>query len=226
MSSRNRYQTFQRIRRHIDALAETYDLTLAVTDLAKGDDLVMTSAGMVPAFLAAARAMQDARPGLPGAQAYDAPSVSGGSSKSTQPERLAEQEDRTEADRRLLDTTLAHLWVLAGPGVILDAPVVVKGITADALTLRRLIEAWTPRPPTDKQRQAVTRANDPEAECAHHRTFGTFEPVHRTTDGSGLLNLPTPLCRFCYDRLRTDGVLPSADRMQRLAQGRSDRVRA
>lgn len=216
MSSRTRFDLYERCRTAVRTLSIDHDLALALTDL----DLV------APFAYRAFCSMQDARPGLPGAQAYDAPSVSGGSSNGSHPERMAEQDDRTEADRRLLDHTLSHLWFLVRPGVIMDPDQAVKNITADALVLRRLIEAWTPRPPTDKQRQAVTRANDPEAECAHHRSFGTFEPVHRTTDGNGLLSLPTPLCRFCYDRLRTDGVLPTADRMQRLAEGRTDRVRA
>lgn len=217
MSSRTRYELCERIRTEVTRLAATLDLELAAADL---DHIAPY------AYVAFCR-MQDARPGLPGAQAYDAPSVSGGSSSGSHPERMAEQDDPTEADRVLLDRTLAHLWLMVRPDTAIVDPVeVARIVTRDCLTLRRLIDAWTPRPASDKQRNAVTRANDPEAECAHHRTFGTFEPVHRTTDGGGLLNVKTPLCRWCHDRLRTDGVLPSADRMQRLADGRGDRVRA
>ena len=92
MSSRTRYATFQLIHTRIRQLAGRFDLELATEDLNWIDTRFMT----------AAQRMQDARAGLPGAQAYDAPSVAGtGATKLTGPERLADTEDRTEADRRL-----------------------------------------------------------------------------------------------------------------------------
>lgn len=239
MSSRQRENLFDRIHPRVRALAADHELALALADLDHCASLV--GYPKRPAILAATQAMQDARPGQAGAQSYDSPSVSGGGSSSPveraavgttcllcdQPNacKCANQKtnDPTQGDRALLDSLLVDLWTDVR-GAILEPDEVCKRITRNALALRRLIESWTPHAPTDKQRTAVARANDPEAECAHHRTFGSFEPVHRTTDGQGLLSLPTPLCRFCYDRLRTDGRLPSADRMQRLAQGRSDRV--
>lgn len=217
MSSRDRHIIFEKCRTQVRTLAASCDLTLALADLDHASPL---------AHRAFCR-MQDARAGLPGAMAYDSPTVSGGSSTSSAPERLAMTVDPTQADRDLLDTTLAHLWYLVRPDALTtNHGTVTAQITADSLTLRRLVDIWSPHAATDKERNAVDRANDPEAECAHHRTFGTFEPVHRTTDGGGLLATRTPLCRFCYDRLRTDGRLPTADRMQRLADGRSDRVKA
>lgn len=216
MTSPARYTRYRQIHDAVRILAATHDLTLALADLDHAD----------PLFLQAVRRQQDARAGMPGAASYDSPSVSGGSSTSSHPERMVLGVDRTQNDRDLLDATLGHLWFLVRPGLNTDTAKVLRQITDDCYTLRRLVDAWSPHLPTDKQRASVTRANDPEAECAHHRSFGTFEPVHRSTDGGGLLKHRTPLCRFCYDRLRTDGTLPTADRLQRLADGRSDRVRA
>lgn len=212
MSSRTRFDLYERCRTAVRTLSIDHDLALALTDL----DLV------APFAYRAFCSMQDARPGLPGAQAYDAPSVSGGSSNGSHPERMAEQDDRTEADRRLLDHTLSHLWFLVRPGVIMDPDQAVKNITADALVLRRLIEAWTPRPPTDKQRRDLTVANAAPVDCEHHATAGIFEPMHAHGTVGGNLDLPMRLCLACHNQVRRNGKLPSGEWMERRRRSGKD----
>ena len=176
-----------------------------------------------PRFREAVAAIMFARKDGLAAAAYDGPSVTVGGKGASTVERLAGTVDRTGATRDLLALDDA-LRKLAAQSLLPHTR--ERWICTHARTLWRITSAWTPHAPSDKQRTEVARTNDPEAECAHHRLFGSFEPVHRTTDGPGLLPHPLPLCRWCYDRLRTDGVLPTADRMQRLATGRADRVRA
>jgi hypothetical protein len=173
---------------------------------------------VAPTFRAAVQRLMDARPGTLGAQSFDSPSVSGGGGGSPT-ERAAFTASTARNDIAALDAALRILQRHA------HHPLAQLGkINAACLVVRRTNDAWVVRRPSDKdQRLSVERANEPE--CAHHRAFGTYEPVHRTTDGGGLLTLPLPLCRWCYDRLRRDGVLPSADRLQRLADGRGDRVK-
>lgn len=217
MSTSGRYTRFRQIRDGVNALAEHHDLTLAVADLDHAD----------PLFTEAAHRMQDARAGLPGAQAYDAPTVTGGGSELTQPERLADRIDRTQGDRDLLDTTLNRLWFLVRPDALTtDTDRVLSDITRCCLTLRRLVDAWTPRRPTDKQRASVAAVNDGDW-CSHHLAAGYMEPTHRITNMGGTLDVKMPLCNPCVDQVRRNGKLPSAEWMQRQAsRGKPDRVKA
>lgn len=154
-------------------------------------------------FPAAEQRIMDARAALPGAASYDGPRGGGGSSST---ERHALTPDPTAHDRALLDSALAAL-------------------VAQSYTLLRLTQAWTPRTPSAKDRAEVERVNRGDDGCAHHAAWGTWEPVHCTGTAGGVLEVALPLCRWCWDRTRTDGRLPSADRMQRRADGRADRVK-
>jgi hypothetical protein len=212
MTSPARYTRFCQIHDAARTLAVVHDLTLALSDLDHCD----------PLFVNAAKRMQDARAGLPGAQAYDSPSVSGGGSSSSAPERLAEQTDATQADRDLLDRILTDLWTDVR-GVILEPAQVCTRITRNTLTLRRLVDAWTPHRPTDKQRAQVAAVNDGDW-CTHHQTAGYMEPTHRhwLVDG-----VKVPLCQACIDQHRRTGRLPTGEWMQRRAsRGKADRVQA
>ena len=212
MTSPARYTRFCQIHDAARTLAVVHDLTLALSDLDHCD----------PLFVNAARRMQDARAGLPGAQAYDSPSVSGGGSASSAPERLAERIDSTQADRDLLDRILTDLWTDVR-GVILEPAQVCTRITRNTLTLRRLVDAWTPHRPTDKQRAQVAAVNDGDW-CTHHQTAGYMEPTHRhwLVDG-----VKVPLCQACIDQHRRTGRLPTGEWMQRRAsRGKADRVQA
>jgi len=212
MTSPARYTRFCQIHDTARTLAVVHDLTLALSDLDHCD----------PLFVNAAKRMQDARAGLPGAQAYDSPSVSGGGSSSSAPERLAEQTDATQADRDLLDRILTDLWTDVR-GVILEPAQVCTRITRNTLTLRRLVDAWTPHRPTDKQRAQVAAVNDGDW-CTHHQTAGYMEPTHRhwLVDG-----VKVPLCQACIDQHRRTGRLPTGEWMQRRAsRGKADRVQA
>lgn len=198
MSSRTRTESLNASHTQVRHLATTMDLTLALADLDHA----------APLARRAFKRMQDARPGLPGAQAYDAPTVSGGSSMLTHPERIASQHDRTEADRILLDRTLEHLWFLVRPdAATLDDDKVTRQITADCLTLRRLIDAWTPRTPTDRDRRQVRAENVAATECALTREhLGLWAQPVATSNLYGLLPEPVPVClwlrRFAHDHRR------------------------
>lgn len=199
MTSPARYSRFQQIHAAVRTLAVHHDLALALADLDHCD----------PLFLRAAKSQQDARAGLPGAQAYDAPSVTGGGSTSSAPERLAMQEDRTQADRDLLDRLLRDLWTDVR-GVILEPAQVCRRITTNTLALRRLVDRWTPHQPTDKQRREVTAANVEATECKLTRdNLGLWAEVHRTSDLWSLLPEPAPVGRWVWRFAKDRGRLPT-----------------
>lgn len=106
----------------------------------------------------------------------------------------------------------------------------MRRIEADLAWLVAFTARHTPRPPSDRDRREVERANttpDPLCEhCTDHRRSGDAQPVHRTGTVNGNLPLPMALCRWCYDRVRTDGRLPSGDRLERLRSFKADAVRA
>lgn len=204
MTSRTRYRTLQLIHRRVRVFAESYDLALALDDLDH----------IEPLFLTAAQRQQDARQGLPGAQAYDAPAVAGsGAERLTQPERLAAHPDRTSADRALLDRLLHDLELATRPGdVILDSAEWSRLVTRDCLTLRRLVDAWTPHEPSARDQRDVAVEND-GAWCEHHRTARLDEPAEHYGTVSGNLSLPMHLCGYCYWQVRRKGRLPPGEAM-------------
>ena len=156
-------------------------------------------------------------------QAFDSPSVSGGSSGGPVEAALnltggdedsdanwQHPQDQARTDIKAMDTAL-------------------REINKHAAILRRLVDTYTPHAATAKDQAVVNKANDPEAVlpgCVHHHDFNReWVPVHRTSNVGGNLPHPLALCRWCYDRVRTDGRLPTADRMERLARSKPDRVR-
>lgn len=237
MSSRTRAELLETIRRRLHDLDDP-KLTVAVEDLDHA----------APNALAAFRRMQDARAGLPGAQAYDSPSVSGGSSSSST-ERAAvgptcvrcdvpgecrcasaPPMDATSLDRRTLDRVLRQLDGLTRPALVLDSGKWHAQITGHCLTIRNLVASWTPRPPTDKQRQAVEAANTPAVplcdHCTPHRAKGCTEPVHRTGDAAGNLDEPLGLCHWCYRFVLRVGRLPDKREIERNDNGQRVMVKA
>lgn len=138
--------------------------------------------------------MMDARPGLPGAQAFDSPSVSGGTSSSpTERTALAtvEHGNKATADIRAMD----------------DA---IRGMAHHAANLRRLVDAYTPHAATGKDKARVERANDP-TDCEHHTAAGIYEPASTTGKAGGNLAHPMRLCEFCYREVYRKGVLPRGE---------------
>lgn len=143
----------------------------------------VTDATYIADRLAAAeQRMMDARPGLPGAQAFDSPSVSGGTSSSpTERHALNDGGDRTRADIAAMDQA-------------------VREIGKHTAILRRLVDAWTPHTATAKQKAATELANEVVPECRHCREGAdVFEPFRTTTDVGGILPGPVPLCRWHAD---------------------------
>lgn len=220
MTTRHRYERFTQIRTRVTAL----DLPDAAADLDWCDTR----------FTQAARRMQDARAGLPGAQAYDAPTVTGGSSGSPVERgavgrtcvRCDEPDacgcarsvpgDRTQPDRELLDLLLNRLWYDVRPTTLHTEPDKVRArVARDCLTLRRLIEAWSAHQPTPRDKRQVEAANAAPVDCEHHATAGIFEPVAHTGTVSGNLDLPMRLCSYCYWQVKRKGKLPSGEAMER-----------
>lgn len=102
-------------------------------------------------------------------------------------------------------------------------------VCRDLHLLAVLVASEQPHAPTDRDRREVAEANTAETLCQHctdHRRSGDAQPVHRTGTVNGNLPLPMALCRWCYDRVRTDGRLPSGDRLERLRSFKADAVRA
>lgn len=171
---------------------------------------------------AAERVMRDAIDGHAGAASYDGPHSRGGSSSPVEAlavkhfgnvtggPRPGQHGDKAAAE-------LAHLEEL------------VARIGRDALTVLNLVRANAPHAPSDKDRRDVERVNTAETLCQHctdHRRTGDAQPVHRTGTVNGNLPHPMALCRWCYDRVRQDGRLPSGDRLERLRSFKADAVRA
>lgn len=218
MTSRTRTDLLETIRTRVRAAAADYPvLTCAADDLD----------ACAPSALEAFRRMQDARAGLPGAQAYDAPSVSGGGASLTQPERLADQTDPTEAERRLLDLTLRALDQATGPvGVIIDPVEWRKLVTSLAYELRRLIDRWTPHAPTDAQRRKVRDANTKATECALTREhLNLWDQVHCTSNLTGLIPEPVPVSRWVWRFTRDHKRLPTPNEWKHHAS-KDDQLRA
>lgn len=170
------------------------------------DDLTHHNAGQVAEAI---RRLMDARPALPGAAGGGGGRVKGSHADPTL--ALACKPDPVSREIGQLDQVLRRMSV-------------------DAQWLRAFTDRWLPHAPTDRDRREVERANegsDPLCEhCTDHRRHGDAQPVHRTGTVNGNLPLPMGLCRWCYDRVRTDGRLPSGDRLERLRSFKADAVRA
>lgn len=160
------------------------------------------------ALRAALRRCTDSVASHPGAASTDGTRGRGGTSPT---EALAMTPDPAARELADLDRTM-------------------RRVEADLAWLVAFTARHTPRPPSDRDRREVERANttpDPLCEhCTDHRRSGDAQPVHRTGTVNGNLPLPMALCRWCYDRVRTDGRLPSGDRLERLRSFKADAVRA
>lgn len=164
------------------------------------DDL----ARLLPGFPAAHRRLLDADQAQPGAASYDPR----GSSAVSPTERLALTTDPTEKQRRQLTES-------------------VKQICYHTRVLALLVQEWTPHAPTARDRAQVERANDPTPECAITRDLiDRHEPVHRTTDCGGVLPQATPVGRWVYDFIRTQGRTPTVGELERHHKGLIVRVGA
>lgn len=172
------------------------------------DDL---SAALV-AFSAAETRMMDARAALPGAACYDGSGGRGRSPGSTV-ERLATSVDPTARDRRQLDQSLRALLI-------------------HAREIRRLVDAWNPRPATDKERREVAHVNDVKPSCVHctERRLEIRKEVEHAQNGpsdvGGLLPSPLVLCRWCKDVVRQVQRLPSEREIDRHANRQRLRIEA
>lgn len=227
-SSRQRRPS--RRRRTLDAVVSTLTanddraLNRARADLRRVD----------PQFDTAVARMMDARPGLPGAASYDGP-VSGGS-KSSSTERFALQGEPDDAKQRkpkakdvtadigTLDAALRRLLADCTRLATGDTDTKTTGrITSDTATVWRLVLAWTPRPPTSRQRAEVERSQAGAPECSYTRdVLNIHEPAYRTTDLGGLLPEPQPVGRWVWERSKVLGRLPSPNEMRRWASRKDD----
>ena len=159
-------------------------------------DLRGASAG----FSDAERRMMDARAALPGAASYEGASARGLSVGSSV-ERLALTPDPTDHDRRLMDTLLHRL-------------------ARDAHALANLVAAWTPRPPSERDKAEVSHRNDTTCEhCTRWRKPGNAAPIRATGDVSGNLADPLALCDWCYRFVRRTGRTPSKGEVERNDDG-------
>lgn len=172
-------------------------------------------------FRIAVRQLQDARPGLPGAQDYSSSKTSSGGRSDSVPERLLLTEDRSAGDRRQLDDNLRML------ARFLDHGSAGPAIQA-AHNLRRLVDVWCTRPASDLDRRKALEENRKLEGCQHHQTANIFEPVTRpNTTCGGRLALPLDLCEHCYFCLIRKDRLPTGEAMElrrRLGKDEKERV--
>jgi len=200
-------------------------LTAALPDHPKLEQAVTDLNTIAPRFREAVQRMQDARPSALGAASYDGPTVTGGGATSSSTERLAVQEDRTADDRRRLDRALRELDIQSRCPTSRE-----RWICEHAQTVWRIINAWTPHAPTDKQRETVEQSNaapEPLCQCCTpHRAKGCAERVHRTGDAAGNLPAPLGLCHWCYRFALRTGRLPTKGEVQRNDNGQRVMVRA
>ena len=186
MTSPARYTRFCQIHDAARTLAVVHDLTLALSDLDHCD----------PLFVNAAKRMQDARAGLPGAQAYDSPSVSGGGSASSAPERLAERIDAAGCPIavilnkwELLSTEARHdvtwqvgqkLHFIGESPVLRISALTGRGVHRLVPALETAIDAYHRRVPTRKVNDVIRRAQQaqpgPHGVRVMYATQGATDP--------------------------------------------------
>ena len=149
--------------------------------------------------------IRDARNGQPGAIRYDTDKVTAtGTSDPTaaaalRPDNAARDQQQLEQNlamaRRHLDRALA------------------------------IVNTYTPRPPSDIERQRMADANEPHCESCARIEVATgiprWEPPltqERSTVGD---RLPEPLwlCRWCYDHVTQTGTKPNTDELDQHHSG-------
>jgi len=79
----------------------------------------------------------------------------------------------------------------------------------------RIVQAWTPRPPSAKALRETSSSNEPG--CARHARIDVWAPVHRRGTVNGNLDNPEDLCRPCYEFVARTGEAPT-DQELRLGQ--------
>lgn len=104
----------------------------------------------------------------------------------------------------------------------------IRALTRAVRVIDVFVRSQSGQTPTERDRREAERANTPLDECDHctpHRRAGHIEPIYRgPTDVAGNLPGPMSLCRFCYDRVRRTGALPSRADIA-LNTARKERVR-
>ena len=148
--------------------------------------------------------MMDARPGLPGAQAFDSPSVSGGGNGGPVEAALNLTGGTEETDdnwKHPVDQARTDIAAM---------DTAIREMTKHAAILRRLIDTYTPHAASSKDKARVERANDP-TDCEHHTAAGIFEPCTTTGKAGGNLPHPMRLCDFCYREVYRKGRLPRGE---------------
>lgn len=147
------------------------------------------------AIVHASHRLFDARPSLPGAQAFDSDRVSSSGSHSNPPPGWG-QDDRAQADRD-------------------EAHKRAKRIREDADWLVRLAQRWSPREPTPKDRtlSAVNQKDDPG--CEHCRSIGKWAAIYKPrTTCNGNLEREVACCAFCYRYTMDTGSLPTRKQLE------------
>jgi hypothetical protein len=166
------------------------------------EDLDRLLAGNQPIIQATHR-MYDARPALPGAQAFDTDRISSSSSSSNPPPGFG-QEDRAESDR-------------------VEAHRRAKRIRDDADWLMRAAQRWSPREPTPKDRTLSAINGKDEPGCEHCATIGKWEAAYagaENTTAKGNLVRPYRLGHFCYRYALDTGGLPTKKQLEDHHDGR------
>jgi hypothetical protein len=165
-------------------------LSAASEDL---DRLLMPTEGK-PTIVQAVHRMYDARPALPGAQAFDTDRVSSSSSSSNPPPGFGQQ-DKAEQDRIELHKR-------------------AKRIRDDLDWLTRCTQRWSPREPTPKDRQLSSLNEKDEGECEVCRTIGKWERLLLETNVKGNLDRSYKLGAWCYRFTLDTGALPTRKQLE------------
>lgn len=143
--------------------------------------------------------IRDARNGQPGAIRYDSDKITAtGTSDPTAANAM--RPDNAARDHLNLETALAT----------------ARRNLERALAI---VNTYTPRPPSELERQRMADANEPHCESCARTEVATgiprWEPPltqERTTVGDRL-GEPLWLCRWCYDHAAQTGVKPSTDEL-------------
>lgn len=92
-------------------------------------------------------------------------------------------------------------------------------------TALNLLHNYTPRPPTEHERQRMATANEPHCEsCARTEAakgIPRWEPplTQERTTVAGHLSEPAWLCRWCYDHVSRSGCRPSVEELEQHHSG-------
>lgn len=88
-----------------------------------------------------------------------------------------------------------------------------------------ILDTYTPRPPTDLERQRMADANEPHCEsCARTEVANgipRWEPplTQERSTVAGSLTEPAWLCRWCYDHVAQTGLKPTVEELEQHHSG-------